>query len=165
VKKVLFLSLVLAVSFLFVGCTGGIFASDEDLAKNAVLGFYNDLSGDEVSASKIVEDYFYMEGLTATETDQIAALMTFARSMMEDQKVSFEVNNVTVKEAPTSAPGKVEKLADVEALKKYEDENMEDDLETMTIAKIEGAWYLYYIYKENSEMHSYPEDLVSSGTN
>jgi len=163
VKKVLFLSLVLVVSFLFVGCTGGIFASDEDLAKNAVLGFYNDLSGDEVSASKIVDDYFYIEDLTATEKDQLAALMTFARSMMEDQKVSFEVSNVNVKEAPTSAPGKVDKLADVEALTKYEDENREDSLEEMTIAKIEGSWYLYYIYKEDGEMQSYPEDLISSG--
>lgn len=162
-KKVLFLSLIMAVSFLFVGCTGGIFASDEDLAKNAVLGFYNDLSGDEVSASKIVEDYFYIEGLTATEKDEIAALMTFLRSLMEDQKVSFEVNNVTVKEAPTSAPGKVDKLADVEALTKYEDENREDSLEKMTIVKIEGSWYLYYIYKEDGEIQSYPENLVSSG--
>lgn len=49
--------------------TGGTFASDEDLAKNSVLGFYNDLSGNEVSASKIVEDYFYIEDLTATEKD------------------------------------------------------------------------------------------------
>jgi hypothetical protein len=54
---------------MFVGCTGGTFASDEDLAKNSVLGFYNDLSGNEVSASKIVEDYFYIEDLTATEKD------------------------------------------------------------------------------------------------
>ena len=38
-----------------------------------------------------------------------------------------------------------------------------DSLEEMTIAKIEGSWYLYYIYKEDGEMQSYPEDLVSSG--
>jgi hypothetical protein len=82
--------------------------------------------------------------------------------MEEDQVVSIEINNVTVKDAPPSAPQKVDKIAEIEVLTKYEDENMEDSLETMTIIKIDGSWYLYYIYKEDGEILSYPEDLVSS---
>ncbi|MDO7976526.1 hypothetical protein [Oceanotoga teriensis] len=160
-KKSIFVILVLTLGILFVSCTKPA-ESESSAAEKQFNNVIKDLQN-KLPGSEFCDKYVYMENLTEEEKNtgknELSLILGFLYSTSDIK--SYKVENIKISSKPADAPAKIEKIATANITITLESKTDPVETETETseenLIYINGKWYGVYLYKEGTEVKSYPE--------